>query len=33
VPSNIVAKLTGFTQRAYFELASAAEGAVPRVRV
>jgi LemA protein len=33
VPSNIVAKLTGFTQRAYFELASAAEGAVPRVQV
>jgi LemA protein len=33
VPSNIVAKLTGFTPRTYFELASVAEGAVPRVQV
>ena len=33
VPSNIVAKLTGFTQRAYFELADAAERAAPRVSV
>ena len=33
VPSNIVAKLTGFAQRAYFELADATERAVPRVSV
>jgi LemA protein len=33
VPSNIVAKLTGFAQRAYFELAEASERAVPRVSV
>jgi LemA protein len=33
VPSNIVAGLTGFTQRAYFELADAVERNVPRVQV
>jgi LemA protein len=33
VPSNIVARLTGFAQRAYFELADATERAVPRVSV
>jgi LemA protein len=33
VPSNIVARFTGFTQRAYFELADASERAVPRVQV
>jgi LemA protein len=33
VPSNIVAMFTGFTQRAYFELADATERAVPRVSV
>ncbi len=33
VPSNIVARLTGFTQRAYFELTDAAERNVPRVQV
>ena len=33
VPSNIVARLTGFAQRAYFELADAAERVVPRVSV
>jgi LemA protein len=33
VPSNIVAMFTGFTQRAYFELADASERAVPRVSV
>lgn len=33
VPSNIVAKLTGFAQRAYFELADATERATPRVSV
>jgi hypothetical protein len=33
VPSNIVARFTGFAQRAYFELADATERAVPRVEV
>jgi LemA protein len=33
VPSNIVARFTGFTQRAFFELADANERAVPRVAV
>jgi LemA protein len=33
VPSNIVARLTGFAQRAYFELADSSERAVPRVQV
>ena len=33
VPSNIVARLTGFVQRAYFELAESGERAVPRVSV
>ena len=33
VPSNIVARLTGFTQRAYFELTDATERSVPRVQV
>ena len=33
VPSNIVARLTGFAQRAFFELAGAAERSVPRVQV
>lgn len=33
VPSNIVARFTGFTQRAFFELADASEGAVPRVAI
>jgi hypothetical protein len=33
VPSNIVARLTGFAQRAYFEIADATERAVPRVQV
>ena len=33
VPSNIVARLTGFTQRAYFELTDATERNVPRVQV
>jgi LemA protein len=33
VPSNIVARFMGFTQRAYFELADATERAVPRVQV
>jgi LemA protein len=33
VPSNFVARLTGFAQRAYFELADSSERAVPRVQV
>jgi len=33
VPSNIVARLFGFGQRPYFELADSSEGAVPRVQV
>lgn len=33
VPSNIVARFTGFTQRAFFELADPNERAVPRVAV
>jgi LemA protein len=33
VPSNVVARLFGFGQRPYFELADASEGAVPRVKV
>jgi len=33
VPSNIVARLTGFAQRAFFELADANERNVPRVQV
>jgi LemA protein len=33
VPSNIVARFTGFVQRAYFELADANERAVPSVNV
>jgi LemA protein len=33
VPSNFVAMFTGFTQRAYFELADAGERAVPTVKV
>ena len=30
-PSNLIAGLTGFTQRDYFELADAAERAAPQV--
>jgi len=33
VPSNIVARLTGFAPRAYFELADSSERAVPHVQV
>jgi LemA protein len=33
IPSNIVAGLTGFSQRSYFELSDAAERNVPRVQV
>lgn len=33
VPSNIVARLFGFRQRPYFELAEASERAAPRVQV
>jgi LemA protein len=33
VPSNIVARFTGFAQRAYFELADARERALPSVQV
>jgi hypothetical protein len=33
VPSNIIARVFGFVQRGYFELADAAERAVPTVNV